>query len=289
MTRSFSIPLAAHLRLAKTTLTTCIELTRRDGNVYGFSMHDRALVFDGLTYEPTASFVPSDIAANSNMDLDNLSVTTLIDSETISEEDVRARKWDFAAYRIFQVNWADLSMGDKKDSAGHLGEISSGRLTLQAELIGLLEAYTITIGIVSTPGCRTDFGSPECGVSLVSGSPALTVSGTITTDSGDFYRIFDSSRTEADDFFTEGVITFLDGPASGYGYEVKLYLQAGGEIVTKVHLPANVAGSSYSMHAGCLKRFTEDCVGRYSNGANFRGEPHRRGSDVLVQVGRHGD
>ncbi len=289
MTRIFSAPLTRHLRLSKTSLATCILLTRRDGGVYGFSMHDKAFAFDGVMYEPAASFNPSDIAANSNMDLDNLTVTTLIDSATITEEDVRARKWDFAAYRIFQINWADLSMGDKKDSSGHLGELSTGRQVLTAELIGLMEAYTTTIGVISTPGCRTNLGSAECGIDLLSGgSPsAWTVTGTITADAGDFYKVNDSARTEDDDFFTEGVITFTDGPAAGYGYEVKSYRLAGGEIVTKIPLPANVLGCAYSMHAGCLKRFTEDCVNRFHNAANYRGEPLRRGQDVMVQLGRH--
>jgi uncharacterized phage protein (TIGR02218 family) len=39
-------------------------------------------------------------------------------------------------------------------------------------------------------------------------------------------------------------------------------------------------GDAYSMHAGCQKRFSEDCVTRFANGINFRGFPHLPGNAI---------
>ncbi len=286
MVKNFSSFMTQHLNLALTKLCSCILLTRTDGNRYGFTTHDKMLVIDNVRYEPAASFRRTDLANNLNLDLDNVSAEGLLSSSTITADDLRAGRWDYATYRIFQVNWSDLTMGDKKDMTGHLGQVTVNRQTFIAELLGLVEAYTISIGEITQPGCRANLGDQRCKVDLVGGSPSLTVTGTITTDYGDFFTIADSSRTEADTYFSEGVITFTSGDANGLAYELKIYTQSGGVMVTKTPIAYNVAGATYSMHAGCDKQRTT-CRDRFSNVINFRGEPWLRGNDAMVQVGRH--
>lgn len=287
MSKTFSIALQAQLNSARARLATCILLTRQDGNTYGFTTYDRTLSIGGVLYRPAASFNPTDIASNLNLDIDNVTAEALLDSDTVTEDDLRAGKWDWATFRIFQVNWEDLTMGDKKDRKGHLGQVTVNRQTFMAELLGLMESYTISIGEITTPNCRANLGDQRCKVDLVGGSPSLTVTGTISFDAGDFFSIADAGRIEAEDYFTEGVITFTSGSANGLSYELKKF-SFGGGMITKTPIAYNVNGATYSMHAGCMKRFLEDCVARFSNGANFRGEPWLRGPDAAVQVGRHG-
>lgn len=85
-------------------------------------------------------------------------------------------------------------------------------------------------------------------------------------------------------YFDYGTITMTSGASNGKSTEVKAY--SPGTITLHLPLPFGVAaGDSYSMVVGCGKRFQQDCVTRFSNGLNFRGEPHLPGLDKVFQTG----
>lgn len=85
-------------------------------------------------------------------------------------------------------------------------------------------------------------------------------------------------------FFDFGMITMTSGASSGLSTEVKAY--APGTVTLQLQLPSGcAAGDSYTLVAGCGKRFNEDCVARFANGINFRGEPHLPGMDKVLAVG----
>lgn len=279
------IPIALQEEMSKSTarLATCMRIQRVDGNVYCFTTSRKKLIIDGEEYLPAASFNPSDIASSFDLATDDLEIDGFLDTQALTEDDVRAGRWDYARFWIFTVCWADLSMGVRKDRTGHLGEVKIGRQAFTAELLGLMEAYGTTIGRATQASCRNTFGDAKCGVSLV-GSPTRTVSGVIDTADDDFFTLHDAARTEADAFFDEGVITFTSGQAAGLAYEIKAYLV--GVFVTKTPIAYITTGDSYTMTQGCRKRFQEDCIDTFGNGRRFNGEPWLRGNDALLQVGR---
>jgi len=81
-----------------------------------------------------------------------------------------------------------------------------------------------------------------------------------------------------------GLITMTSGASAGLSMEVKAY--SPGTITLQVQFALGVAaGDEYEIVVGCGKRFVEDCVGRFDNGINFRGEPHLIGIDQLLRVG----
>lgn len=85
-------------------------------------------------------------------------------------------------------------------------------------------------------------------------------------------------------YFSYGVIKMTSGANAGLSMEVGSY--APGTITLRLALPYPVAiGDSYSLVAGCGKRFTEDCVAKFSNGINFRGEPFLPGTDQILIFG----
>lgn len=282
MTKSISVNLKAEMTGALSKLATCMRLERSDGNVYGFTTHDVPLTIDGVRYEPAASFNPTDIASANNLDTDNLTVEGAISSATLTEDELRAGYWDYARFRIFQVNWSDLTMGDKKDRAGRLGNVSVHRQTFVAELLGLMEAYAISIGELTSPMCRASLGDARCKFDLA-GSPSMSVTGTITTGDTDFFTLHDAARTEADGYFDEGVIT-LHYATGDLSYEVKAYIV--GTWITKTPWAYDATGIAYTMTRGCDRRF-ETCRDTFGNVVNFRGEPWLRGNDKLIQIGRH--
>jgi uncharacterized phage protein (TIGR02218 family) len=80
--------LAAHLATGATTLCWCWRLTRRDGVKFGFTDHDRDVVFDGTTFEAAAGFTASEIKDAVGLSVDNLEVTSAITSERLAEPDL---------------------------------------------------------------------------------------------------------------------------------------------------------------------------------------------------------
>lgn len=84
--------------------------------------------------------------------------------------------------------------------------------------------------------------------------------------------------------FTYGLMTMTSGANEGLSSEVAAYVP--GLVTLRLAFPYPLeVGDTYSMHAGCGKRFTEDCVTRFQNGDNFRGEPHLPGVDQILVVG----
>jgi hypothetical protein len=55
--------------------------------------------------------------------------------------------------------------------------------------------------------------------------------------------------------------------------------------VTKLPVPYDVTGDSYTMTEGCIRSLTM-CRDRFNNVVNFNGEPWLRGPDAAAQVGR---
>lgn len=281
MTKAISFNLKAEMAGALSKLATCMRVERTDGNVYGFTTYDKKLTIDGLDYEPAATFNPTDVASANNMDVDNLSVEGFLSSEAITEDELRAGRWDYALFRIFQVNWNDLTMGDKKMRAGHFGEVQVHRQSFVVELLGLMDAYTTSIIEITSPGCRASLGDARCKVNLA-GSPSFTVTGTIDTADTDFFTLHAADRTEADGYFDEGRIT-LHYATGDLSYEVKAYIV--GTWITKTPFAYDATGVTYTMTKGC-NRTLDTCRDVFNNVVNFRGEPWLRGPDALIQIGR---
>jgi uncharacterized phage protein (TIGR02218 family) len=226
------------------------------------------------------------------MDTDNVTVEFFLDSEAFTEDDLRASRWDGARFRIFQVNWADLSQGDRKLRTGWLGKCVVKASTVQAELLGLANAYSTGIRQVTQQLCRNNLGDTKCGVQM-SGSPTRTVTGTFTDSEDDYFTLADTSRTEVDEHFSEGRLT-IHYTSGDLQYEVKSYLLAAPSgptvgkptVVTKTPIAYLANGVTYTMEQGCRRRLLEDCVATFNNGRRFNGEPWLRGQDALLQVGR---
>ena len=280
--KTFNPDFQSHLQQSATTVARCILIIRSfDGEMFGFTTHDRPLNIGGVIFEPTASFVQKDIASNLNLDTDNTEAEALLDSDTLTEEDLRAGKWDFSPYRIFQVNWADLTMGDKKDSIGHLAKVTVNRQTFVAELLGLMEALGTSIGEITTPNCRAWLGDQRCKVDLT----PYTFAGTVTSSDPDMYTFVATGMGQPDTYFGEGIVLFTSGLLDGHSYDIKSF-QAGGTFITKTPMAYQPeVGDAFTAVTGCDKKRTT-CRDKFANVINFRGEPWLRGNDALIQIGR---
>ncbi len=275
--KTISASLKNHLQQDVTTLATCWKITRRDGTVMGFTDHDKNLAVSGVNYLAATGFTPTSIESSSSLSVDNLDVEGVLDSSAITEEDLLAGRYDFAQVDVFMVNHADVSQGTLSLRTGWLGEISVKGSQFVAEIRGIAQHLSQSVGALYAPACRASLGDSRCKVALV----PHTKTGTVTAVNG--AGIFtDGTRTDVAGYFAGGVVTFTSGDNVGLSMEVKEF--AAGKFILALALPHAIAvGDGYSAIAGCDKRL-ETCIGRFGNALNFRGEPHVPGSDRLFET-----
>jgi uncharacterized phage protein (TIGR02218 family) len=278
--KPLSVALKNHYALGTTTLTTCWKATLTNGAVVASTSLDQDIVFAGVTYLSTSSYRASNVESSLELNPDNMELEGFLASPQIAEADIYSGLWDYAAIEIFEINYRDLSMGRNVLRMGTLGQVKAGRSTFNAEMRGLMQAHTRSIVRLTTKVCTAELGDARCTKAL---SP-LTVTGAV--DSVSVNRvIFSASRTEAANWFTAGKLTFTSGLNNGLSMEVKQ--SALGEITLHEAMPyAIAAGDTYSIYAGCTKRFLEDCKGKHNNAINFRGFPHLPGNDAYKYGGQ---
>lgn len=276
--KQISTALATHIAGEVTTLATCWKLTRRDNVVFGFTDHDTDIIVDSITYKAASGFTPSAIQNTASLSVDNLDVEGMLSAGNITEADIMAGLYDFAEIEIFQVNYNDLIQGKLKLRRGWLGEVSLVKQQFVAEVRGLTQRLSQTIGELYSASCRATFADSRCKI-----NPATyTITGMVTSYISN-QEFQDSSRSETSGLYNFGKITFTSGANNGLSMEVKEF-SSGGKIVLVLPMPYNIIISdSYSMTQGCDKTLTT-CVNQYNNVINFRGEPHVPGLDSMLET-----
>lgn len=273
-----SSQLEAHHAEPVQTRAWCWKVTRRDAQVFGFTSTNAPISFGGVTYEASTGFTPSSIDGKSDLSVPNLDVVGLLDSASITEEDLLAGRWDGAEVEVFEVNYTDLTQGTMNLRTGTIGTVSAGRSSFTAELRGLAQQLQQPVGELFSPACAATLGDSRCKVAL----GPLTVTGSVTTATS--ARAFaDSTRTEGDDYFGAGLLTWTSGFNVDLPMEVRDHVQSGGAFVLALPMPFEIrVGDTYSLVPGCRKRAIEDCKTKFSNIVNFRGHPYVPGNDRVL-------
>lgn len=280
--RTVSVGLGAHLQSETVTLATCWRVECQDGDVFGFTDHDADLLVDSQAYVASSGFSRTALASNATLAVDNVELDGLLVSAAISEQDVRAGKFDYAKVEIFLVNWADLSQGRMLMLKGRFGEARlTPRGVFHAELRGMSQALSQSYGELYGPECRASLGDGRCKVNL----SVLKQSGTVDAvlDGGQ-RRIFTTAGiSAAAGFFDFGLVVWTSGNNSGASQEIVSWDPSDDQC--ELFLPMGYViqpGDAFDFYPGCDKRLAT-CRDRYSNAVNFRGEPHLPGMDKLTE------
>lgn len=101
--RALSPDLAAHLASGATTLATCWRIARKDGAVFGFTDHDRALAFDNTLFEPDTGAEGSALSSSADLSIDNAEIAGLISSARLTAAELTSGRFDDAAVEIWRV------------------------------------------------------------------------------------------------------------------------------------------------------------------------------------------
>lgn len=190
--KAISTALSVHYRQDITALSNLWKVTRRDGKVFGFTDCSHDLHYLGVLYQASSGSSPSNIKHSDALNVDNLEIRSVFDAVSITEEDLRAGLWDFAAVEIMQINYADPTMGHRWLHRGSLGKVHSGRGFFTAEMRGMTQPLQQQRGRIFSPSCDANLGDARCTVNLSS----MTVTGSVTRVL-DAYSFIDTARTES--------------------------------------------------------------------------------------------
>ena len=256
-----------------TSLAFCWQLERRDGAGIGLTSHDRRLMVEGIRFEAEPGITPAAVRLGTGLSASSSDIVGSLSSEAISEADIVAGRWDGAALRLLAVDWENPESGSRTLVEGELGQVASGDGRFEAELPGVAKKLERPVCPLTSPECRAELGDPRCRVDMAGRRLRAEVVGTV----GNVVTI----DRPVDDRFRFGEIRFLGGVANG---ERRRILSVAGPELTLRSAPTNEvpAGTAVELSEGCDKRL-ESCVTRFANAANFRGEPHLPGNDLLTR------
>lgn len=276
--------LAAHLQQEATTLCRCWSLTRRDGEVLGFTDHDRPLAFDEINFAAVTGLEAAESASELGFAIGGGEVAGAFAATGLNEADLARGLYDDARVSVWLVNWADVEQRLLLET-GFVGEIKRGDAAFTAEVRGLAKAFDEERGRLYLRACSADLGDARCGVT------AVPVEGVVASSDGRIGLTAPCLGSYPDGHFTGGRIVFTSGGNVGFATEIKRHAARDSEVAFQLWQAAPQPiepGDAFTLTPGCNKSFAT-CRAKFANGVNFRGFPHIPGNDFIVGGVRPGD
>lgn len=275
--KTLPVALEAHYQEAASTFAHIVLFTRTDGVQFAYTSASRKLEIDGVKYLANVGMDVSGLAYAASLAVDDIEMTALDAGDLFTIADVSGGLWRGTTFELSECNWATPSDGVNPLLSGSFGEVRFERGAVVVELVDVKQYMQQPVGIVTSPTCRARLGDAQCKVVLA----PITVTGTITGVANQ--QVFsDSARAEADDWFTEGVLTFTSGACADLQQKVKGFVSATGTFTLSLPMLLPIAvGDTYSVHAGCMRRWDVDCRDKHNNILNFDGEKDLPGVDKL--------
>ena len=279
--------LFSHLAAGETTTCRAWALTRRDGQVFGFTDHDLPLAFDGIAFSASSGMSASALEQSTGLAVDNSETIGALSDAAITEADILAGRFDGAEIRCWQLDWSDPE-ARVEIFRGSIGGIMRANGQFQAELRGLSEALNKTQGKVFHRRCSAVLGDSRC--RFETATAGYRIEAVIEASPGRGEFVLAPSETFAAGWFDGGRVTVLDGGAAGLSAMVRADLLDGARhrILLWEEIPAPIAvGDRLRLEAGCDRR-AATCRDKFAILLNFRGFPHIPGDDWLTAYPRDG-
>lgn len=255
------------------SLAFCWRLERKDGAGLALTSHDRALVVGGVRYEPAPGMTPSAIRSEMGLEPRSSEVAGALSSAAISEADILAGRWDGAALELTAVDWEVPADAAIELLSGELGQVAAKDSAFSVDLLGAAAGLERPVCPLTSPECRAELGDPRCGEDMA----GRTLRAKVVAAAGHVITV----DQLVDERFRFGRVRFLGGAANG---EVRVILGAQGNELSLRSAPSGsvAVGAAVEIVEGCDKRLAT-CAERFANAANFRGEPHLPGNDLLTR------
>ncbi|GAA0656848.1 putative phage protein (TIGR02218 family) [Sphingomonas insulae] len=255
-------------------IAVCWRVERGDGVAIGLTTHDRDILVDGLVHRAAPGMTPSAIERSAGLEADTMDVGGALSSAGIAEADLLAGRWDGARVRLFAVDWETgatiAALGE-----GRIGAVELGEDGFTAELAGASAALARPVVEETSAECRAELGDRRCRVAMGGRrrfARVLSVVERVVT--------LDTAEPAAGGY-AGGRLRWFGG--SNGGLEQAVDASAGRQVTLRGPPPFAVApGTLVEVIEGCDKSLAT-CAGRFGNAANFRGEPHLPGIDLLTR------
>lgn len=258
------------------TIALCWRLERRDGVALGFTSHDRDLVIDGLVYRAAPGILPSAVSVSDGFDADSVDIKGALTGAAMRAEDLASGRWDGAGLAIFMTDWTAPGAERLAVARGELGEISVAGAAFEAELRGPSAVLERPVVEQASPECRAELGDKRCRVDMAGWVRVARVTGL----AGERVVAVDAGEPSAN-AYAYGRLRWIGGRNSGMVSQVRG--SAGTQVTLREPPPfVPAAGDLVELREGC-DRSLGTCAGRFGNAANFRGEPHLPGVDLLTR------
>lgn len=256
-----------------TTMALCWRLDRRDGVTLGFTAHDRDLAAGGVSFSARPGMLPSALRQSDGFEVDTLDLSGALTDDAITEEDLLAGRWDGAACALLALDWSDPGAAALVLARGELGDVSARQGGFTVELRGAAALLERPVVERTTPDCRAELGDIRCRVDLAGRrrhARLVAAAGAVLT--------LDAPEPEAN-AYGFGRLRWLDGGNAGL---TGMIAASDGAAVTLREAPfaTPAPGALVEITQGCDRLFAT-CRDRFANTANFRGEPHLPGNDLL--------
>jgi len=279
--RALGTDLAAHLAGGVTTLATCWKIVRTDGAVLGFTDHDRALAFDGVSFAPETGADGAMLQSSADLSVDNTEIAGALSSEALSAADLASGRYDGASVEIWRVNWADPG-ARALIKRGVIGEVTREGARFRAEVRGQSAALDRTTGRIFQRSCDAVLGDARCGVDL--GLSVHRGAGTVIAVLDDQRFLASGLGAFARGWFAHGALLWTAGANAGTRGHVKAHDRNADADALSLWLPSGraiAAGDAFTVTAGCDKR-PQTCAEKFANLINFRGFHLMPGDDFAV-------
>ena len=271
-------------------LAWCWRIVRNDGVMLGLTTHDAPLVIDDLVYAPSPGIRPSAIEQRRGLDGDSVEIDGALTSDAITAADLDQGRWNGAQVTVVVADWQAPDARHIIIAAGTLGEVSTDGIGFTAALNGRDPRLDTGFVPETSAECRAELGDAQCRAAMA----GRVVRAIVTAVSGDDVVVAGSAigsggggmTIAGDGRFAYGRIRWLSGAARGLSASVVAHA---GNRLTLNAMPdsaifggAVAVGDHVELREGCDKR-AATCAARFANIANFRGEPHLPGMDLLTR------
>lgn len=261
-------------------LATFWLITRIDGVQLGFTDWTNDIRTGGVTYQSSPGGSRSAAQQRVDLAVPSMEVTSII--AEVSDEDIRAGKYDGATCRIFVAVPTDkdfLTYGVIVLPGAYIGQVKTEDGVYVAEIRGLTYALSQSFVEVYTPTCRADFCDARCKLSAATFSVATTIA---VVGSQQVFQPTAIPFSPPGTGLQFGVCNFTSGKNKGFSIEISAW----DTVSATLYLPAPfpmTAGDTVTLLNGCNKTLS-NCT-QYNNVINFRGEPAIPGMNFLFDYG----
>ena len=282
------------------TKVRCARVVAQDGTTVRITEHPVDLVMsNGQVYRCDTGYEFTGYDDEASMAPGSFDLDGILD-HGITRDQLGSGVFDNARIYAFSTSWVSKIEDEEPGSLSFLGKTTLNDNTYKTEVMSAADVLSQEDNLIYSPACQWIYFDQHLGEDLIAWTRSrctgprsapdgpniedFKVYGAVTSVASQ-YQFQDTSRTEADDYFTAGEVLFLTGQNAGLrALKIKMST-AGGQFTLHggaYYLPE--VGDTYVMIPGCRKR-PEDCLAK-GNKVNYGGQEWVPTATEYTQVGR---